>query len=162
MSTETVEQLREGNIYSWRYTPEAEASIRNFHHDAYWCKSRIAVIRKGHLVDTYWSSPDTTLDPAKVILTFLGNPADMEKIFPGERVFYRDEDIVNMQHSNNSGAEVYAKAGRDAETMKAYFAYQIEKTEREIRWAHQRIQECNDAIARVGRGEIASSFSVYN
>jgi hypothetical protein len=164
MTTPTAEKFREGDIFTWRYKEDVEKSRHNCGvNTAYWCKSQIAVVRNGHLVDTYWglSNDGSYLNRDEIVLTFLGNPADMEKIYPGERVFYRDEDIVDMSHPNNSGAPIYAKASRNADVMKAYYTYQIERTENEIEWATRRIKECRNAISQLEAGKTDGSFPVY-
>ncbi len=160
-----TEKLREGDIFTWRYKEDVEKRrYNNGVNTAYWCKSQIAVVKNGDLVDTYWSSSGhdgSYLDPNEIVLTFRGNPADMEKIYPGERVFYRDEDIVDMNHPNNSGAPVYAKGPRNVEVMAAYYKYQIERIENEIKLATRRIEECQNAISRLESGKTDGSFPVY-
>jgi hypothetical protein len=158
-----VRTMKAGDIFRWRWTDEVERRIREHSHDAYWCRSCIATFDGETLRDTFWGSDsDGRLDLDRVTLTFLGNANEMKTIYPGERVFYRDEDVVSMQHSNNSGAPVYVKAGRDAATMKAYYAYQGERAESEIEWMQRRIAECSENIARIDAGDIDGVFSIWS
>lgn len=158
--------LKEGDIFTWRFKPEIETKRRQYTSDPYHCRSRIAIVKDGILQDTFWysGSDNSTLHQEEVDLTFQGNPADMTVIPKYDRVFYRPEDIVDMNHPNNSGAPVYVKAGkgRDPETIKQYFEYVIERAESDKRSADWKIEKCREALEAVARGEIDLSFPVYN
>lgn len=158
--------LREGDIFRWRWTPEKEAAILKFHFSSYWCRSQIATVRGGVLYDTFWSTQtsDYALRPEDVILDFQGNPADMVKISEHERTLYRPEDIVDMRHPNNSGAPVYVKAGaaRDAQTMLAFYRYEIEQEQSAIRSAQRHIEEFEEAVRRINGGDLGGSFPIYS
>lgn len=159
-------ELTEGDIFSWRYTEPAEAGIRKVRHDPYHCKSRVAIFRNGRLQDTYWSglSNDGVLDTDRVVLTFLGNPSAMQKINEWERVFYRYEDLVDMRHSNSTGAPVYVKLGakRDAAAMREYFLYKGQRFNSDIETAQRKIVECRNAVAAIDRGEIDGHFPTWD
>lgn len=156
-------QFKEGDIFRWRYIDEPDRTKRDGWTNTYWCKSQMAVVRNGRLEDTYWysGSDNSRLDPAKVVLTFLGNPADMKQISSGEKVYYKPEDVVDMGHPNASGAPVYVKAERDPETMKAYYRECRERFEREERMARDRIKDCDSAIAVIERGDMAAYLPLY-
>lgn len=159
-------QFKEGDIFSWRWTPEEGRKRQNdCGSTVYWCKSQIAIFHNDRLRDTYWydgSNSAYILELDKVEITFLGNPENMKTIYDGEQVFYRREDIVDMNHANNSRAKVYVKAERDLETMRLYYREQAERFERESRMALDRIADCQNAIAAIDRGELTGSyFPVY-
>lgn len=159
----TAENLTEGDIFRWRYKDEKPEDLGGYRR--YHCKSQIAVFEKGTLRDTYWgSSNEDRLDQARVTLTFQGNRHEMTVIPSWEREFYRHEDLVDMNHPNNSRAEVYVKAGagRDAERMRAYFEYAIDRAKSDISSAHRRIHECEEAIGAIAVGDLTRHFPVYS
>ena len=167
MDADTKDQitLNDGDIFRWRYADEEERCKRDFGSYMYHCKSMIAVAANGRLFDTYWHSTnsDYEIDPAQVTLKFQGNPKDMTLIPKWERAFYRSEDIVDMNHANNSGAPIYAKAGatRDPETMAAYFKHAKERFESNARSAQDRAADCGKALAAIAAGEIHGDFPSF-
>lgn len=155
---------KEGDIFRWRYKNEKPGDCAAF--SRYHCKSQIAIFDGVSLHDTYWSgsSYEGHIIRADVVLDFQGNMHEMQKISPGERVFYRHQDIMDMNHPNNSRAPVYVKVGaaRDPETMKAYFEYAIDNAKRDIASAHRRINDCEEALAAIASGDLARHFPVYS
>lgn len=163
-----MSEMRDGDIYHWVWNEARVERSRKFwgNTNLYHCKSQIAVVVDGVLKDTFWgtSGSDGYLSPNDVVLTFQGNVNDMSVILEWEKVFYRREDLVDMNHSNNSRAPVYAKPGtsRDAATMKEYYETKIADAERDIVWEHRRIKECQDSLARIEAGELTGIFSTYS
>lgn len=159
----TAENPQEGDIFHWRYKdekPEDCAAFRRYH-----CKSMIAVFEKGVLHDTYWGSTyEGRIARDSVVLDFKGNAIEMSVISECEKAFYRPEDIVDMNHPNNSRAPVYVKVGatRDPEIMKAYFEYKIERAKHDIDLAHRRINECEECLAAIAQGDPSRSFPIYS
>lgn len=157
--------FKEGDIFRWRYLDEKPEDLGGYRR--YHCKSQIAIFKKGELRDTYWgsSADELVLDPSWIILDFQGNCHEMQTVPPFEKVFYRPEDLMDMNHANNSRAPVYVKVGaaRNPEVMKAYYEYAIEKAKRDIDWAHRLISECEVALATIAEGNIESQdFRVYS
>lgn len=153
-------EVRDGDIFRWRYVDEKPHDLGAYRR--YHCKSQIAVFENGVLRDTYWHSKlDGHLDRESVILEFQGNAFEMEKIPFAETVFYRPQDIVDMRHANDSGAQVYAKGPRNAEAMKSYFEYAIERTNGEIKSRKARLEECERVLEAIAAGELYHSFPVY-
>ena len=119
--------MRDGDIYHWHWK-DAEKDRDSGPYRSYHCKSRIAVVTEhGRLIDTFWSSPtdNSYLNAEDVVLTYKGNKHEMT-VLTDNPEFYRPDDLVNMRHSNNSGAPIYLQRGakRDRSTM--------------IEWAQQR------------------------
>ena len=163
-ATENKIKMNEGDIFHWRYADEDIRQNRPFGLYIYHCKSRIAVFKNGYLRDTYWHEMSNNIvDPSEVILEFQGNPADMTIIPKWERGFYRHEDIVDMNHANNSNAPVYLKSGakRDAKTMLEYFEYAKTRAEEKARSALDRANDCAKAIARINDGDVDGNFPSY-
>lgn len=156
--------LKEGDIFRWRWTDEIAAKRqKDCGSTVYWCMSQIAVCKDGKLVDTFWGSSGSnyTLDMDRVVVTFLGNPSEMKVIPEAERVFYKPEDVVNMNHANNSRAPVYAKGERDPEIMKQYFQYKRDRFESDARFSLSRCEDCRQAIAAIEAGNTNFQFPVY-
>lgn len=157
-------QFKEGDIFHWRWTDAEYASRqKQCGSTVYWCRSQIAVFEDGRLRDTYWysGSENGGLDLGRIILTFKGNANEMKTIPVWEKVFYRPEDVVDMNHPNTSNAPVYVKAGRDAETMTAFFAHEVERYESDLRSVEQNIAEYRAAIETVARGDLDGHFPIY-
>lgn len=159
--------VKDGDIFDWRYTDKVLAAHNKHWHgmNPYHCRSMRAVFRDGGLKDTFWgtSSSDSYLDKSRIVLTYLGNENEMTKISPGERAFYRPEDIVDMNHSNNSRAPVYVKVGakRDRQAMQEYFAYKVQRFTSDIEFTKRKIEDCQSALASIERGELDGHFPIW-
>ena len=129
--------LREGDIYRWRWNDEERRS--------YHCKSQIAIVKGGKLLDTYWFGYDESnlLRPEAVTLTFWANVDDLLVIHSGMTSYYRPEDVVDLRHANNSSGPVYIRKGakRDAATMLEVVSGRIKDSEREIVWHQRQLEE---------------------
>lgn len=152
MSEHTMTALRNGDIYRW-YWREGHGGPLPYH-----CKSNLALVKDGHLFDTYWSwgsSADSEVDPSRVTLTLLGNVNDMTKVRPYEARYYRRRDVVDMRHSNDSGAPVYVKAGarRDPGTMRELAFDIMRRAESEIRRLQERVKDMEAAVIAIDRGD---------
>lgn len=152
--------LREGDIYRWRWAdPAKDADCGPYR--SYHCYSKMAVVRDGRIVDTFWFGPDNkALDPETVTLTLLGNVNDLREIRPCDVAYYRREDIVDMRHSNNSHGPIYLRkdAERDAKTMMEIIEHRIESSEREIKFATDRIERLRKDAELVRQGRIGEVY----
>ena len=99
----------------------------------------IAVAKGGVLFDTFWGDMTHSLHGCDVIAKFQGNIHSMTEVL--DRSYYRNEDIVDMNHSNNTRAKVYLKKGamKNVGVMAAHVAYKITECEREIKFAEDKI-----------------------
>ena len=149
--------LIDGQIYQWRWADEA------LHHDglrswgSYHCKSQIAIVRNGRLIDTYWSdmSMDHVLDPARVLLTLYADEA-WPQISEYQLPYYAPEDVASMRHPNNSRAPIYLRPGaqRNAERILQEIAYREEKARAEIRSAEHHLTRLAEALALLNAGKL--------
>ena len=150
------EDLKEGNIYRWRWA-DAERDAQCGPFQSYHCCSQLAVVTNGKLMDTYWHGSDNkVLDPASVSLTLLGNKADLIEIRTWEIPYYRREDIIDMRHSNNSSGPIYLRKGaaRDAETMLELIEHRLVQTRRDIESSKRRIELLTAQAAQVREGKL--------
>lgn len=135
--------LIDGQIYRWAWV-DADYGEPGAYRDPYWCRSRIAVVRRGRLIDTYWHGGglDHSVDPAKVKLTLIGNEA-WPKLREGEELRYDRADICDTRHANNSRGPIYVRPG--AQLNKAAMLAVLDEREQEarsdIRSAEWRLEE---------------------
>ena len=161
MVTETQQELRDGDIFRWRWRDD-DRHADNLPYRSYHCKSQWAIARSGAIYDTYWghTSHDGLLRFSDVILTYVGNENDMDKIRPGAEVYYKPDDIVDMRHSNSSGAPIYRKAGavRDYVAMRHEAASRLEDAQRELDRAKRKIERMEEALALIDGGDLDSVY----
>ena len=112
--------------------------------------------------DTFWSDFHSRewVDIELVDIEFMGNPADMKQIPESETMFYRYQDLVDMRHSNNSGAPIYVKTGasRCPVVMREYYERKKSDTLRSIQSLQERAAECDVYMARISVGDIDGYF----
>ena len=160
-------EFRNGDVFTWKYKPEEEDRRYNSGvHTAYWCKSRIAIVKDGQLIDTYWhgGGDSSVLDIDQIELEFQCNANEATRINRWERNYYRPEDVMDMSHPNNSGAPVYLKADakRDPDIMRDFFRHKIECAESDVRMAQSRADEYRNALADVETGRVDGHFPFYS
>jgi len=155
--------LKEGDIYFWRWREGAEPRLHGSSQYSYWCKSCKAIVRKGLLLDTYWTdmSSDRAIDPARVVLEYKGNEATLRKIPEWDIPYYEPDDVVDMRHANDARGPVYVKpeAKRSAARILEHLRYVRERNESKISWAQSSIQRIDEEIARVEGGDTDGYFS---
>jgi hypothetical protein len=146
--------MRDGDVYFWRWKEGSRIGVSSPYH----CWSRIAVADgNGRLRDQFWSdNTDKIVPTADADLTYRGNIHEMKKIPHYEAQFYRDEDVVDMRHSNNSTAPVYVVVGaeRDSRVMRALVIERIEKARQTIAYQTSLIDTLNDEIAAIDDGRL--------
>lgn len=146
--------LREGDIFRWRWADPARDQPGDW--GPYHCYSRIARVRNGRLFDTYWqASGETEIDPAKVTLEFVANAADLIDLRSGDIPYYRREDVVDLRHANSMRDNVFLRKGakRDADAMMARLEELREQSNREIRFANERLEQLLRDEMRIAAGE---------
>jgi hypothetical protein len=155
----TETRLRDGNVYSWRWLLDDKRHADNAPYRSYHCRSQIAEVWNGALYDTFWTghSYEHRLSEADVILTFRGNINEMTPISEWQLHYYRPDDIVDMRHSNNSGAPIWLKPGavRDAERMREWAEYERQNALSAIQSAEHKLSRFNDALALIEKGALA-------
>jgi hypothetical protein len=159
--TDATVQVREGDIFTWSYREPGDDRQWGRYH----CCSRIAVVKKGRLCDTYWSwgSDGRSFgldDLSKLDLTYLGNFDDLDRQPEWQAEYYDDADIVNLNHSNSTRDNFYIRKGakRSPEKMLAVARKKIEENERAIRSANWSIEKLRAAINRIEAGETSEVF----
>jgi hypothetical protein len=140
--------LTDGQIYRWRWAEPG----RSYH-----CKSQIAVVKNGLLIDTYWfgETSDHAIDPADVELTFHADKS-WPTISEGSAPYYDPEDVRSMAHANNFRAIVYLRPGatKSLDAIYREIARQAEQANSEIRSATWKLERMAIARQRAIDGEI--------
>lgn len=154
--TDTIEKLREGDIYRWSYRePSDDRQYGRYH-----CCSQIAVVKNGRLCDTYWSfgSDGRSFgvgELERLNLTRLGNFAELIKAPAWQADYYDVADIVNLNHSNSSNDNFYLRVGavRSAKKMLESAQRKLERLQSDKRTAEWGIKRITAAIAQIEGGE---------
>jgi hypothetical protein len=143
--------VKDGDIYFWSWK-DVSGRFMPYH-----CCARIAVVKNGVLLDTFWHGSDNRVITRKVAtLTYKGNVEEMRTIHEGEIDYYRREDVVDMRHPNDSRAPIYVKkeASRNAARMTEALQHRIERERNSIRIAEMSIRGLEEALARVDAGKL--------
>lgn len=159
---ETTE-LRDGNIYRWSWINPPE-------HEPYWCKTRMALAKKGKLFDLFWvhhgskfrqggwgptCQNEYALPIDRIELNLIANINDMDEIQHGDEQYYHPSDVMDLRHSNNGMAPLYVKKGatRSAEKIAERIRKKMADAERDRQWAEQKVKELREKLAYVESGE---------
>lgn len=150
--------MKEGDIYRWAYKSEVREKMQERSGDPYWCKSRLAVVKGGRLVDTFWSfEPDNlAISPDSVDLKLLGNFQDLEKSGPDAYLYYDKSNIVDMRHTNSSGDLVYVRRGaaRSKEKMREVLRRHILHYQDEMQYAKRSIERFEQEMQKLDNQDI--------
>lgn len=156
MSELTIE-IKEGDIFRWSYREPGDDRDYGRYH----CCSRIAVMTKGRLIDTFWGSMSDARsfgidDLPRLELTYLGNFADLEKTDEWKAEYYDDADIVNLNHSNSSRNNFYLRKGakRSQAKMLEVAHYKLDRAESKKRSAEHDAERLRETIAKIEAGAI--------
>lgn len=156
--TLTTEQgLVEGQIYRWRWIDDArhQNGLRSW--GTYHCRSQIAVVKDGRLVDTYWfgGGTDSVLDPSKVELTFFADER-WPQISEWQVPYYDAADVRDTRHPNNSRAPIYLRIGaqRSAVRILEEIEYRESRAHSAIRSAESSLELLAEARALLDAGKI--------
>lgn len=131
---------KDGDIVFWKYSEAYFASLKGY--SPYHCRSQIAIFNKDKFIDTFWYGGDNfSFGPEKIgqdiIVEYVGNFEDLEKrsvSLSHLRQYYDEKDIVDLNHPNNSGGNLYLQKGakRSLVVMKESFSNNIQNKQREI------------------------------
>lgn len=155
--TDLIPELRDGDVYRWSYRePGDDRSYGRYH-----CCSRIGIVTKGLLRDTYWGlcSDGRTFRPgdlSKLELTRLGNLSDFDQVGEYNADYYDDGDVMNLNHSNSSNGNFYVKKGavRSQQKMLEVAERRLETSQSNEKSAARRSEELRTAIARIKSGDL--------
>lgn len=161
--TDVIESLKEGDVYRWSYRdPKTDGRAYGSYH----CCSRIAIVHRGTLKDTFWQIGQSFSDGRsfsledlpKLELKFLGNLSDMASAKEYEADYYDDADIVDLNHSNSTRGNFYLRKGakRSQDKMLAVANQRFAEAEADFHTARRRMDEIGKIIDQLEAGEIVS------
>lgn len=135
---------KDGDIYRWSWNDKEydKKELQRQSGTLYWCCSRIGRVDGDYLVDTYWgnTSGNTyfSFDDCKdkLELEYIGNMADLVKADPSERMYYLDEDCVDLNHPNSTSGNFYIRKGakKNLDKMKRVLQRDITRMKKEIEY----------------------------
>jgi len=147
-------ELIDGQIYRWHWK---DMSGWRAGSDPYWCRSQIAIVKNGRLIDTYWHGGglDHSVDPAKVDLTFMGDEK-WPQVSEGGALRYDQADICDTRHANNSRGPIYVRPGAplNKAAMLAVLDQREENARSDIRVATWRLEEIAKQRASLEDGKL--------
>lgn len=154
---ETLTDLREGDVFRWFYREHGDDRSYGRYH----CCSRIGIVTKGRLRDTYWGlcSDSRSFGPdelSKLNLTRLGNLSDFDQVREYNADYYADADVMDLNHSNATSGNFYVRKGaaRSAAKMLEVANRKLERAQSDERMAARRSEELRKAIERIEAGDV--------
>lgn len=155
--TDVIEALREGDIFRWSYR---DPNTDNRSYGSYHCCSRIAVVKNGRLLDTYWSCASDgrsfgAEDLPKLELTRVGNFAELDHAKEYQADYYDDADIVNLNHANSTRDNFYLRKGakKSQAKMLEVARRNLERSQSNERSAADLSNGLREAIRRIEAGD---------
>lgn len=147
--------FKNNDVIRWWYSEEELKRRRDGNNGGttYWCNSQLAIFKDGHFYDTYWGSygdnKRISLEKLgnEVEFKYLGNLDDYEKHSdPYKR--YSLDDILNLNHANNSRDNIYLKKGAkiDRNVVEENLKDELEKVISEASYYTRRIDSMNQKI----------------
>jgi hypothetical protein len=154
--TDVIDKLQDGDIYRWSYR-DPNTDTRQY--GSYHCCSRIAIVHKGRLRDTFWKIGNSFSDGRsfgiedlpKLELTRIANMAHLVPAKEYEADYYDDADIVDLNHSNSTRGNFYLRKGarRSREKMLEVARRNLAKSEANERSAGRLSQELRETIDKL-------------
>lgn len=159
--SDVVETLREGDVYRWSYR---DPNTDHRSYGSYHCCSRIAVVYRGRLMDTYWQIGNSFSegrsfgidDIKKLDLKFVANMDELEPAKEYQADYYDDVDIVSLNHANSPRGNFYLRKGakRSQDKMLAVARQRLAEAEADERTAVRRRTEISEIIDRIEDGAL--------
>lgn len=142
-----MNKLKKGDLFRWSYNSSEYEKRKDERNSGtlYWCMSRIFRFDGEKFIDTYWGYGDNrSWTPEKaekeLDLIYLANEEDLEKTSYPE--YYNGEDVVNLNHANNSKGNIYVKksAERSKKAMFESARRKLERAESDKRTAEREVE----------------------
>jgi hypothetical protein len=158
----TPVKLQEGDIYRWSYLdPKTKQGSWGDYH----CCSRIAIVNRGRLRDTFWQIGGSFSDGRsfgledlpKLELARVANISDLLPAKEYEADYYDDSEIVNLNHSNSPRGNFYLRRGarRSREKMLEVARNNLETSMADERSAASLSEELRGVIRKLEADQLA-------
>ena len=154
-------KYRKGDIVKWSYTSYKLKSLRDGDNGGttYWCCSRIAIFNGERFVDTYWYGSDNRSFGVDDIgdtheVKYVANLDEL--VLQNDYVRYDDltryynrEDIVDLNHPNNSRGNLYLRKGakKDINIIRKSLEEKRDNIEANIKYAKISLSDIQEKIA---------------
>lgn len=149
-------KLKDGQMYRWHWADTARHADSGPYR-SYHCKSQIAVVKDGMLIDTFWSdmSSERAVDPDLVELSFLCETS-WPTISMWKLPYYDPADIADTRHSNNSRAPIYLRPGAtySASRLLEEVAYREENARSDIASAERLLERLSRTRLLIETGKL--------
>lgn len=158
---------REGDIVTWWFTKD-ELKSRNHGNNGgttYWCCSQIATFKNGRFWDTYWYGPGSdnkNFSPDVIGVTikvnFVANFDELDKQASDNQYFtdllykqYDINDIVNLNHPNNSRGNLYLRKGakKRIDIIEQSYIYRIKELEDKIKSLQYDLEKTKEEFGKL-------------
>lgn len=131
------DELKDGQIYRWRWADDKRDADCG-QYGSYHCRSRIAIVHGGKLIDTYWSGmiSDGRLNKDDVLVELIADKS-WQKIKKWDLPYYDSSDVIDTRHANDGNAPIYLKPGatRSKQAIIESIDYRVQQAEQNIRSA---------------------------
>lgn len=161
--TQTEIQLKENDVYSFRYNDEAKAKIPYPYH----CFDGQLIVQKlssgGFILkDTYWGGSNDckwfTLEDAlkQGELKLKCNLSEVEKISEHQLCYYADKDIFDLSHQHGCYKDYKVRKGapRSSEKMLRVIQQQIEDAIYRKGAAERELVRLSEKLEKVQAGDL--------
>lgn len=144
--------FKKDDIVFWSYTTQYVDGL-SYKQDLYWAKSRIAVFDGENFVDTFWhGSNNLRFSPSQIgekfEVQYVANFADLDKQndyikFEDLDKFYEKEDIVNLNHPNDSRGNLYLRksAKRSIKKIRQKLEQKLKDDESRLLYAQAKLEQ---------------------
>lgn len=159
-------EYKEKDVFKFKFNEE----YLKKHNYPYHCFDGQLIVHKrqdGTLIfkDTYYSnSTYFTLEELEKVgtLEFVCNLDDVVDCSEYDKVYYDENDIINLSYQHNSYKWFVRKkdAKRSKEKMMETIKNKIEEKEREIRWLEDEIKRLKEKQERIENGEDISKITI--
>lgn len=146
-----MDDWKDGDVFFWSFKDIARSN---------WCKSNIAVVKGGWLIDTYWGASSNNAcwskeeADAALELTFKGNLSDFDNRQEWEAPYFAKEDCLSLNHSNSPRGNFYIRKGaaRCREAMRQQAYDKLKKARDELNSAANNVEFIARAIGKIDGG----------
>ena len=149
-------ELKDGQIYRWRWADDKRDSDCG-PYGSYHCRSRIAIVQGGWLIDTFWhgTSSDGALNRDDVLIELIADQS-WPTIKKWSLPYYDSSDVIDTRHANDGNAPIYLKPGatRSKQAIIESIDYRVQQAEQSIRSAQFELERLAQKRALAEEGKL--------
>ena len=153
-------ELKDGQIYRWRWADDKRDSDRG-QYRSYHCRSQIAIVQDGMLIDTYWTylSSEHSLNIGDVQIALVADTS-WPTINKWDLPYYDDSDVIDTRHPNSGNAPIYLKPGatRSKQAIIDAIDYRVQQAEQNIQSSQYDLERLAQKRALAEEGKLDEIF----